>query len=207
MQDRQGHAARGGDGWERLFTTSFKRSRNGMVLVDARRTQVEVNAAYARLLHRRRSSLIGRPLWEFVEGGPLVTEEEWRELLDRDEFAGDAALLLPDGSAVRVHWAAHPEIVTGRRLVLFVALGTSMAGRHFRRKIDDRAGDGDALSKREHEIVRLVALGETGPEIAEHLHISHNTVRTHVNNAMLKTGARSRAHLVAKALGDGLVLG
>lgn len=178
-----------------------------MVLVDARRTQVEVNAAYAKLLHRRRSTLIGRPLWEFVERGPLVSDEEWQELLDRDEFAGDAVMLLPDGSTVRVHWAAHPEIVTGRQLVLFVALGTSMAGRHFRRKTDDRDGEGAALSDRELEIVRLVALGESGPEIAEDLHISHNTVRTHVNNAMLKTGARSRAHLVAKALGAGLVLG
>ena len=46
----------------------------------------------------------------------------------------------------------------------------------------------------------------TGPEIADELMISHNTVRTHAYNAMTKLGARSRAHLVAKALGDGLVL-
>ena len=51
--------------------------------------------------------------------------------------------------------------------------------------------------------MRLVAAGQTGPEIADHLHISHATVRTHVRNAMAKVGARSRAHLVAKALGDG----
>jgi DNA-binding CsgD family transcriptional regulator len=54
--------------------------------------------------------------------------------------------------------------------------------------------------------VRLVALGMTGREIAAELHIAHHTVRTHLRNAMLKTGARSRAHLVAKALADGLVL-
>ena len=51
--------------------------------------------------------------------------------------------------------------------------------------------------------MRLVAAGETGPEIAEQLQISHATVRTHVRNAMSKVGARSRAHLVAKALGNG----
>ena len=55
--------------------------------------------------------------------------------------------------------------------------------------------------------MRLVAAGETGPEIAEHLHISHATVRTHVRNAMAKLGARSRAQLVAKALGEGHSLG
>jgi DNA-binding CsgD family transcriptional regulator len=47
-------------------------------------------------------------------------------------------------------------------------------------------------------------MGHTSPEIADMLHITHNTVRTHARNAMEKTGARSRAHLVAKALGDGL---
>jgi DNA-binding CsgD family transcriptional regulator len=54
--------------------------------------------------------------------------------------------------------------------------------------------------------VRHVARGSTGPEIADELSISHDTVRTHVRNAMTKVGARSRAHLVAKALGDGHAL-
>jgi DNA-binding CsgD family transcriptional regulator len=52
-----------------------------------------------------------------------------------------------------------------------------------------------------------VALGRSGPEIADELGIAHDTVRTHVRNAMTKAGARSRAHLVARALGEGLILG
>ena len=52
--------------------------------------------------------------------------------------------------------------------------------------------------------MRLVALGQTGPEIADELGIAHDTVRTHVRNAMDKLGARSRAHLVAKAIGEEL---
>jgi DNA-binding CsgD family transcriptional regulator len=176
-----------------------------MVLADEQRIQVDVNRAYARLLERRRSELIGRPLYEFVRGGPLLTEKEWRDLMERDEFVGDAEMVLADGSTVKIHWAAHPELVTGRRLVLFVALTTYRAGRYFRRQVDHEQEAGE-LSERELEIIRLVAMGESGPEIAEHLHISHNTVRTHIHNAMVKTGARSRAHLVAKALGAGLVL-
>ena len=47
----------------------------------------------------------------------------------------------------------------------------------------------------------------TNDEIAAELHISHDTVRTHVRNAMNKVGARSRAHLVAKVLAEGHALG
>ena len=86
--------------------------------------------------------------------------------------------------------------------MLFVVLSTSRWGRALAARLEGGARD-EALSPREREIVRLVAAGQTGPEIAEHLHISHATVRTHVRNAMAKVGARSRAHLVAKALGDG----
>ena len=171
-----------------------------MVLVDDQRRQVEVNAAYARLLGRRRSDLIGRPIYEFVQGGEQMTEEEWRDRLLRTDMVGEATMVRSDGETVRVRWAAHPEVVTGRRLILFVALSTSLAGRHFRRDVHHGDEEGE-LSEREREIVRLIAHGQSGPEIAEQLHISHNTVRTHVHNAMVKLGARSRAHLVAKALG------
>jgi DNA-binding CsgD family transcriptional regulator len=94
--------------------------------------------------------------------------------------------------------------VTGRKLVLVVSLTSSRWGGRFRRDAAPRQGPRE-LSAREREIVRLVALGNTGPEIAEELRITHETVRTHVRNAMDKAGARSRAHLVAKALGEGLV--
>jgi DNA-binding CsgD family transcriptional regulator len=61
------------------------------------------------------------------------------------------------------------------------------------------------LSAREREIVGLVAHGHTGREIADELRIAHDTVRTHVRNAMIKLQARSRAQLVAKAIGEGLL--
>jgi DNA-binding CsgD family transcriptional regulator len=192
-------------GWQALFGTAFRQSRNPMLLADEHRLTVDANRAFAKLVHRRPSDVIGKPLYSFVRAGTELPEEEWNALIMRNEYVGDAEVVQPDGGAVRVHFAAHPELVTGRRLILIVTLSTHRAGRHFRRHIDHEH-DGGPLSDREAEIVRLVALGETGPEIAEQLHISHNTVRTHIHNAMVKTGARSRAHLVAKAMGAGLVL-
>jgi DNA-binding CsgD family transcriptional regulator len=85
-------------------------------------------------------------------------------------------------------------------------MSTSRWGERFRREIDEDGASSESLSPREKEIVHLVALGLTGPEIADELHISHDTVRTHVRNAMTKLNARSRAHLVAKALGEGHTL-
>jgi PAS domain S-box-containing protein len=192
-------------GWHALFETAFKRSRNPMVLADERRRVVDLNRAFAKMVHRRPSDIVGEHLYAFVAEGTKRSDEEWHALIMRDEYFGDAEVAQPDGSTLKVHFAAHPEIVTGRKLILFVTLNTHRAGPHFRRQVDPES-DTCALSARELEIVRLVALGETGPEIAEHLHISHNTVRTHIHNAMVKTGARSRAHLVAKAMGAGLVL-
>ncbi len=176
-----------------------------MALVDGERCFVDVNGAYLSLLGYKRQQLIGRPIFRFVVGGPLASRAEWRAMLAAGQFAGDARLLAADGSAVAVQWAATVEVVTGHHRVLVVALSTSTWGSRFRRAATFGPGDG-LLSRREREVVRLVALGQTGPEIAYELHISHDTVRTHARNAMLKVGARSRAHLVAKALGDGLTL-
>ena len=191
------------DGWSGLFSSAFAQSRNAMVLLDADRCHRDANGAYLRMLGYRRSELIGRPIWEIVDGGPLVTEQEWRTLLGERRFDGDATMIAADGSRVKVHWGATVEVCTGQRMVLFVALSTSLAGAHFRRSHhrDDQLAP---LSDREREILYLIALGHTSPEIADMLHITHNTVRTHARNAMEKTGARSRAHLVAKALGDGI---
>ena len=62
------------------------------------------------------------------------------------------------------------------------------------------------LSKREIEVVGMIAQGATSYEIANALHVSNNTVRTHVRNAMAKLDVRSRAQLVAKVMAEGLVL-
>jgi PAS domain S-box-containing protein len=192
-------------GWAALFKAAFTQSRNSMVLVDDHRLHVDANGAYLNLLGYRRDDLIGRPLWDIVAGGPTVTPTEWELLLHENRFSGEAGLIAADGTVIGVQFGATPEVVTGMRLVLFVAVTTSMWGRHFRRDVDDAIA-GASLSPRETEIVRLVALGQTGPEIADELHIAHDTVRAHVRNAMAKMGARSRAHLVAKALAEGHVL-
>ncbi|WP_225831061.1 response regulator transcription factor [Streptomyces sp. NK08204] len=81
-----------------------------------------------------------------------------------------------------------------------------------------RGGDGDgdgrnparsarlgALTGREREVLVQVAGGHSNDEIAERLEVSPLTVKTHVNRAMGKLGARDRAQLVVIAYESGLV--
>jgi DNA-binding CsgD family transcriptional regulator len=56
------------------------------------------------------------------------------------------------------------------------------------------------LSDRELDVVRLLVKGLTNQEIADELSISIETVRKHVSKALEKTGTKTRAGLVAKAL-------
>jgi two-component system, NarL family, response regulator NreC len=66
-------------------------------------------------------------------------------------------------------------------------------------------GPPDELTKREAEILGLLALGYTNPEIAEQLVLSVRTVETHRANIQRKTGAATRAELTAYAVEHGLV--
>jgi len=62
----------------------------------------------------------------------------------------------------------------------------------------------EPLTEREREVSALVAAGLSNDEIAERLYLSTATVKTHVNRAMTKLGARDRAQLVVFAYESGL---
>ena len=55
------------------------------------------------------------------------------------------------------------------------------------------------LTRREYQVLRRVAVGRTNPEIAEDLGITRNTVKTYLQSAMGKLGARNRVEAIARA--------
>jgi DNA-binding NarL/FixJ family response regulator len=63
----------------------------------------------------------------------------------------------------------------------------------------------DGVTKRELDVLGLIARGLSNVEIAEHLRVSVATVKTHIGHLLTKTASRDRAQLVIVAYETGLV--
>jgi DNA-binding CsgD family transcriptional regulator len=61
------------------------------------------------------------------------------------------------------------------------------------------------LSPREQEVLQLVSEGYSNSMIAGHLHLSENTIKTHVENLLTRFNARNRAEVVAAASRQNLI--
>ena len=105
-----------------------------------------------------------------------------------------------------VKQSAASELVSAVRAVLAgevyinPSLGARMAAAP-----DAPDGPPDDLTPREVEVLNLIALGFTNPEIADQLVLSVRTVETHRANIQRKTSSTTRAELVAYAIEHDLV--
>ncbi len=68
---------------------------------------------------------------------------------------------------------------------------------------DDRLGQTAGLTAREVEVLALITQGMSNQEIAEHLYLSINSVKTYIRTAYARIGARSRTQAVAWCLQHG----
>jgi two-component system, NarL family, response regulator NreC len=119
----------------------------------------------------------------------------------RDAFAAGAnGYVLKEAADAEVV-AAIREVADGGSYVN-PALGARMVAAEAKEQAEAKA---DPLSEREHEVLRLLALGHTNQEIAKTLYISVRTAETHRAHIMQKLGLASRAELVRYALAKQII--
>ena len=75
----------------------------------------------------------------------------------------------------------------------------------YRNETSKRSVTSNELTKRENEVLKLVALSKTNAEVAEELFISVKTVETHKNNILSKLGLRNTADLVRYAIKNNII--
>jgi DNA-binding CsgD family transcriptional regulator len=186
-----------------------------MALIDRDRAYVAINHAAEDLFQYRREDVIGeRAGRTTLDADPAQGAAEWEELCRSGEVYSERVIQDSSGRPIRVSYAAHATEIDGEWRALVVALSAQLdpAGPDLiraSRPPTDGADPGNrlGLTPREKEIVRQVALGLSTPQIAHDLSLSPATVRSHVRNAMVKTGTHTRAQLVALVLGDSLAAG
>ena len=159
------------------------------------------------------------PVMDGIEATRQITADRGADVprvlilttFDLDEYVFDALRAGASGFALK----SRPldELLTAIRTVadgesLLAPSVTRRLIAHFtgRARLAARAPTGLAeLTEREREVLSLVARGLSNAELAETLHVSLPTAKTHVSRILTKLGARDRTQLVVLAYESGLV--
>lgn len=108
------------------------------------------------------------------------------------------------------------EFYLGLIAVTFAALGVWAGLRLTRSKpvvvdhaapfvVDEERIRQSGISKREYEVLELMAKGLSNQEIADRLFVSLNTVKTHTSNLFIKLDVKRRTQAIQKAKGMQLI--
>ncbi len=181
----------------------FARSLTPMLIADDERRHVDANDAACLFLRLPRHEICELRIDDLIAARQHPgLQAMWSDLLHGggSNGAGRTApwdLRMPDGTSVAVNLCATPHIRPGRHLL---CVGFPAACGQNGYVTQSASPAKDVLTKREREILTLVALGNTGVQIARQLFLSPATVASHVTNALIKLNARNRAHGIAIAL-------
>ena len=131
-----------------------------------------------------------------------------------DDPAYLQAALLAGASGYIVKKAADVELLTairavhhGRTFVDLTRPGERAQGHEAHSRDSPAAGEPRPLSRREVEVLRLLAQGHTNQEAADHLAVSVKTIETHRKRLCDELGLKSRAQLFRFAVEVGLLEG
>lgn len=184
-----GEAVDGGDAVEQA-----KLRKPDVVLMDIRMPRIDGIEATRRLVADGQRTLRVLVLTTFD-----VDEYVWQALR-----AGASGFLLKDIPRDRL--AEGVRTVAAGEALLAPAVTRRLIEHFVQAPIPEVAMEAfSELTKRELEVLGLVAGSLSNSEIAETLHLSHGTVKTHVAHILAKLGLRDRVQAVTFAYESGLV--
>ncbi|MFI6944127.1 response regulator [Streptomyces sp. NPDC050418] len=155
------------------------------------------------------------PVMDGIEATARLSDTGIRVLMlttfDLDEHvydalgAGAGGFLLKDVTAEKLFDAV--RVVAAGEALLAPTVTRRLIAEFARLRPQSRpAADLAALTPRETQVLRLIAEGLSNPEIAARLHVSEETVKTHVSRVLAKLGLRDRTQAVVAAYESGLVI-
>lgn len=163
------------------------------------------------------TSKVVKIIWDFLRQLPADQRQKYR-------FSGDYRILKPDGSCVRI-LEQNTVLQLDRKGNITHLLGTGSDITYWKRNNDMLAlvvslEDGTCffcspedtclnsqatLSRRELEILKLIAAGYNSKLIADKLYISFHTVNTHRQHIIEKTKTKNASGLIQFAIYHGLI--
>ena len=181
-----------GDGAE--VVAAVRRTRPDVVVMDIRMPEVDGIQATARVRAEPDAPAVlvlttfgdDDVLWSAIEAGAAG-------FVLKDTTAGN---LISATRAVAAGGAWFDPLVAPRVLAAYRG---SVAPAHREARLLD------ALTDRETEVLRRMARGATNREIAQDLHVSEGTVKSHVGSIFLKLGVRDRPAAIVFAFDHGVV--
>jgi ATP/maltotriose-dependent transcriptional regulator MalT len=143
----------------------------------------------------------------------LDKNREARELFEEALKMNRAMGALPALARTQVDFARlllgseRPEdhLRSRKLMVRAGAIATELGLAPVLQAIEDLADGKESLTRRELDVLRLIATGSSNRGIADSLHISHSTVATHVRSIFRKTGAVNRTQAADFARGAALL--
>lgn len=129
----------------------------------------------------------------------LVTSDIGDEALLVAVASGVRAIVFHDHSLDDLN-AAVAAVCDGKSWVSSTTGGRLMSLMAASRLAEPVQCDVASLTRREREVLRCMADGQSNSEIAALLFVTVRTVKHHVSNVLAKLGARDRAHAVSLAL-------
>ncbi len=202
---------------------AFSRASDGVFAIDRHMRVVYWNDAAARIFGVDAGAALGRRCDEIVAGyetsGAVLCAPDCRIVgCSRRGHAADTYDLRRIGTDGKPQWLNVSIVVLRARRRASTLTVHLLRDVTARRRIEQRAADvlsrldvADAvrsrqpLTRREAEVLRMLACGASNKTIADALGISATTVRNHIEHVLAKLGVHSKLEAVVLAAREGVI--